>query len=142
MALEGFRVLDMTVWHHGPGAGALLADMGAEVIKIEERLSGDPGRFSMGLGMHTNTHPLSYYFENNNRNKKGFAIDLKKERGREVMYRLVEKSDVLLSNFRRSGLERLGLGYEELKKVNPRLIYSHGTGQGDEGPFANRASGD
>lgn len=142
MALEGFRILDMTVWHHGPGAAALLADMGAEVIKVEERLSGDGGRHSMGLGMHTNTHPLSYYFENNNRNKKGFAIDLKKEKGREVMYRLVEESDVLLSNFRRSGLERLGLGYDELKKINPRLIYAHGTGQGEEGPFSNRASGD
>ncbi|MFQ5874312.1 MAG: CaiB/BaiF CoA transferase family protein [Dehalococcoidia bacterium] len=142
MALEGIRVLDMTVWHHGPGAATLLADMGAEVIKIEERLSGDPGRHSMSLGNLESDNGLSYYFENNNRNKKGLAIDLKKERGREVMFRLVEKSDVLLSNFRKAGLERLGLGYDELKKRNPRLIYAHGSGQGTEGPHRGRPSND
>ena len=142
MALEGFRILDMTVWHHGPGAATLLADMGAEVIKVEERLSGDPGRASMGLSMGAINYPLSYYFENNNRNKKAFAIDLKKEKGQEVMYRLIEESDVLLSNFRRGGLTKLGLDYDDLRKRNPKLIFAHGTGQGEEGPYSNRASGD
>ena len=142
MALEGIRVLDMTVWHHGPGAATFLADMGAEVIKVEERLSGDPGRHSMSLGGISNKLGLSYYFENNNRDKKSLAIDLKKERGREVMYRLVKKSDVLLSNFRKTGLARLGLSYDELKELNPKLVYAHGSGQGPEGPHKGRQSND
>ncbi|MEE9199277.1 MAG: CoA transferase [Dehalococcoidia bacterium] len=142
MALEGIRVLDMTVWHHGPGGAALLADMGAEVIKIEERLSGDPGRHSMSLGGLANPLGISYYFENNNRGKKSLAIDLKKERGLEVMYRLVEGSDVFLSNFRRHSLKRMGLGYDELKRHNPTLIYAHGSGQGPEGPHSRRPSND
>lgn len=144
MALEGFRILDVTVWHHGPGAATLLADMGAEVIKVEERLSGDPGRHVRPERQALRESPgnLSYYFQNNNRNKKGLAIDLKKERGREVMYRLAAKSDVLLSNFRKPGLNRLGLSYDELKKHNSKLIYAHGTGQGEEGPISNRQSND
>ncbi len=142
MALEGIRVIDMTVWHHGPGGSTFLADMGAEVIKVEERLSGDPGRHSMSLGGMNNPLGISYYFENNNRNKKSLAINLKTEKGREVMYRLVEKSDVFLSNFRKTGLARLGLSYEELKAINPKLIYSHGSGQGTRGLHSNRQSND
>ena len=71
----------MTVWHHGPGGGAFLADMGAEVIKVEERMSGDPGRHGGSLGGVENEYGLSYYFENNNRDKKGLAINLKTEKG-------------------------------------------------------------
>ena len=115
--------------------------MGAEVIKIEERRSGDPGRH-IAEEFNIGSNGLNYYFENNNRGKKSLAIDLKKEMGVEAMYRLVEKSDVFLSNFRKAALERLGLGYNELKRRNPRLIYAHGSGQGTEGPFSTRPSND
>ena len=107
MALEGIRVVDMTVWHHGPGGGTFLADMGAEVIKVEERLSGDPGRHGGSLGGVENEYGLSYYFENNNRDKKSLAINLKTEKGHEVITRLLKKSDIFLSNMRKSGLGRL-----------------------------------
>ncbi len=142
MALEGIRVVDMTVWHHGPGGGTFLADMGAEVIKVEERLSGDPGRHGGSLGGVENEYGLSYYFENNNRDKKSLAINLKTEKGHEVITRLLKKSDIFLSNMRKSGLGRLGLSYEEVKEINPDIIYAHGSGQGDQGPLLNRQSND
>ena len=142
MALEGIRVVDMTVWHHGPGGGTFLADMGAEVIKVEERLSGDPGRHGGSLGGVENEYGLSYYFENNNRDKKSLAINLKTEKGHEVITRLLKKSDIFLSNMRKSGLGRLGLSYDEVKEINPDIVYAHGSGQGDKGPLLNRQSND
>jgi len=140
MALEGIRVVDMTVWHHGPGGGTFLADMGAEVIKVEERQSGDPGRHSQA-GID-NDIGLSYYFENNNRDKKGLAINLKTEKGHEVIARLLKKSDIFLSNFRKPALGRLGLSYKDVKEINPDIIYAHGSGQGAEGPLSSRQSND
>ena len=140
MALEGIRVVDMTVWHHGPGGGTFLADMGAEVIKVEERQSGDPGRHSQA-GID-NDIGLSYYFENNNRDKKGLAINLKTEKGHEVITRLLKKSDIFLSNFRKPALGRLGLSYKDVKGINPDIIYAHGSGQGAEGPLSSRQSND
>ena len=142
MALEGIRVVDMTVWHHGPGGGTFLADMGAEVIKVEERLSGDPGRHGGSLGGVENDLGLSYYFENNNRDKKSLAINLKTEKGHKVITRLLKKSDIFLSNMRKSGLGRLGLSYDEVKEINPDIVYAHGSGQGDKGPLLNRQSND
>ena len=142
MALEGIRVVDMTVWHHGPGGGTFLADMGAEVIKVEERQSGDPGRHGGSLGGVENDLGLSYYFENNNRDKKSLAINLKTEKGHEVITRLLKKSDIFLSNMRKSGLGRLGLSYDEVKEINPDIVYAHGSGQGDKGPLLNRQSND
>ena len=142
MALEGIRVVDMTVWHHGPGGGTFLADMGAEVIKVEERQSGDPGRHGGSLGGVENDLGLSYYFENNNRDKKSLAINLKTEKGHEVITRLLKKSDIFLSNMRKSGLGRLGLSYDEVKEINPEIVYAHGSGQGDKGPLLNRQSND
>ncbi len=142
MALEGVRVIDMTIWQQGPVATAMLADMGAEVIKIEERQHGDPGRYSDNVDQEGNRFPLSFYFESNNRDKKSVAINLKTEAGREVLYRLVKKSDVFASNFRKKALERLGLDYPVLRQHNPRLIYALATGYGPRGPDKDRASND
>ena len=137
MPLEGIRVIDASIFQAGPVAGAMLGDMGADVIKIEESASGDLGRYFQILGTDEPEPPFAY-FESNNRNKKSLAINLKKDKAREVIYRLVKKSDVFLSNFRPSALERLGLDYASLFKHNPKVIYAMGNGYGTKGPHADQ----
>ncbi|MDP6347298.1 MAG: CoA transferase, partial [Dehalococcoidia bacterium] len=114
----------------------------ADVIKVEERGVGDPGR-GMTRTFGTSTAlpgGRNYYFETNNRNKRSIAVDLKNERGREVMYRMIENADVFVHNFRQRVPERLGLGYETLSLHNPRLIYAVASGYGPDGDEANRPS--
>ena len=144
MPLEGIRVLDWTIWQQGPVATAMLGDLGAEVIKVEERLGGDPGRgLKRVRGMSTELPGgRNFYFENNNRNKKGITLDLKKEKGREVLCRLAARSDVLVQNMRTGVAERLGLDYPSLAKHNPRLIYAHASGYGPRGPEAREPAFD
>ncbi|HDJ21911.1 MAG TPA: CoA transferase, partial [Candidatus Bathyarchaeota archaeon] len=129
-ALLGIRVLDMSRVLAGPFTGMLLADMGAEVIKLEVPGRGDDSRafppFREGVSM---------YYVNLNRGKKSITLNLKKPEGRELFKGLVAKSDVLLENFRPGTMERLGLGYEELRRVNPRLIYAAISGFGQTGPY-------
>jgi len=138
--LEGIRILDQTMWQLGTVGTMMLAQMGAEVIKIEPPM-GDPGRQmpmwvkgSEGKGSFGGN--LSAYFENNNKCKKGMVLDLSKPKAREVIYELVKKSDVYVENLRPGIPEKLGVGYEDLRKINPRLIYfacsSFGT-KGDDG---------
>ncbi len=128
-ALEGIRVIDLTVWFQGPVAAQHLADFGAEVIKVERPQGGDLGR-----GVRTiKALPIgdwNQYFLVINRNKKSMALDLKEPSGREVMRRLVEGSDVFLSNLSEANLARWGLSYEELSAINPKLIYAMTTGYG------------
>ncbi|MFQ5825790.1 MAG: CaiB/BaiF CoA transferase family protein [Dehalococcoidia bacterium] len=140
--LEGIRVVDWTILQQGPVAASMLGDLGAEVIKIEQRVTGDPARgFTNIMGLPaTALAKRNFYFETNNRNKKGMTLDLKKERAREVVYRLVEKSDVFVQNFRKGVAERLGLGYETLSRYNPKLIYATASGYGPEGPESTRPS--
>lgn len=130
LPLEGIRVLDLTIWQQGPQASAMLADMGADVIKIEAPKAPDPGRRFLRyrpLG-------LSPYFEAHNRNKRSLAIDLKHPKGKEVFMRMLERADVFIHNTRGGSIERLGLDYETVRKVNPRLIYVWGSGYGPRGP--------
>lgn len=142
MPLEGIRVVDWTIWQQGPVAAVMLGDLGAEVIKIEQRESGDPGRGILKMsGIDLSDRP-NFYFEANNRNKLGMAIDLKNPEGRDIVYRLVEKSDVFVQNFRLGVAERLGLGYDDLRQRNPRLIYASATGYGPLGPEAGEPSFD
>ena len=132
MALEGVRVVDMTIGQLGPVASMMLADMGADVIKLEEPVSGDPGRYVhsiMGVSV-----PLSFYFENNNRNKRSITVNLKTERGREIVYRLAETSDVFVTNYRRNAVGKLRVDYQTLSQYNPRIIYAIGSGFGRRGP--------
>lgn len=129
-ALEDIRVLDFTIWQQGPVATTALADMGADVIKIEERVGGDPGRGLLWRGDQT---PLATYFECHNRNKKGIALDVRKEKGRDVIYRLAKQSDVFVQNFRPGVVERLKIDYKTLSEINPRLIYASATGWGSKG---------
>jgi len=101
LPLEGIRILDWTIFQQGPVATMMLGDLGAEVIKLEERLGGDPGRGVMQIaGSQTGGDKRNYYFEANNRHKKSLTLDLKKPPAREIVYRLVEKSDVFVQNFR------------------------------------------
>jgi len=137
-ALDGIRVLDLTLWQQGSYASAMLADLGADVIKIEAPGSPDPGRrflFHPELG-------LSIYFEAHNRGKRSLALDLKKPQGKAAFFRLVERADVFLNNLRLGAVKRLGLSYEALRAVNPRIIYAHATAWGSQGPDAELGSFD
>ena len=112
--LDGIRVVEMAVIHVGPPIGYILGDLGAEVLKIERPDGGDPTR-SKG----------TFWFDAVNRNKKSVTLDLKKESGREALYRLVGRADVFVSNFHTALLERLGADYETLSGINSRLVYGH-----------------
>ena len=142
LPLEGIRVLDWTIWQQGPVCSAMLGDMGAEVIKIEQRGTGDPGRYIAAVGGKESPDRPNWYFEANNRNKQSIALDLKKPEGRAVILELVSRSDVFVQNFRKGVNERLGLDYESLKAVNPRLVYASATGYGPEGPDSGEPSFD
>ena len=132
-ALLGIRVLDMSRVLAGPFAGMLLADMGADVIKLEIPNRGDDSRqFPPFRGDE------SMYYVNLNRGKKSITLDLKTGEGKEIFKELVKQTDVLLENFRPGTMKKLGLGYDELKKINPRLIYSAISGFGQTGPYSNR----
>ena len=141
--LKGIRVLDWTVWQFGPVSTAMMADMGADVIKIES-LDGDAGRglwrassLTMELGGGRNA-----YFETTNRGKRGMAINFKTERGREIVYKLVKDADVFVQNFRQGVAERLGMSYEKLSEINPMLVYGSANGYGPSGPDSHLPSFD
>ena len=145
MVLDGIRVLDWTIFQQGPVASMLLGDLGADVIKIEERTGGDLGRGMMRVagamvgGKEVQRNP---YFEAGNRNKRSLTVDLRKEQAREIIYGLVEKSDVFIQNFRMGVAERMAMDYETLCKRNPRLIYAHASGWGPKGPDKDDPSAD
>jgi crotonobetainyl-CoA:carnitine CoA-transferase CaiB-like acyl-CoA transferase len=115
LPLSGIRVLELSLAVMGPTCGLILADMGAEVIRVERAPEGDETRRLQGFG--------TGFFPFLNRNKKSIAIDLKSERGKEVLKKLILSSDVLLENFAPGTIERLGFGYDQLASLNPRLIY-------------------
>ena len=142
--LDGVRVIDWTIWQQGPVSTMMLADLGAEVIKLEERVGGDPGRgvLSIAGAMVGATSGPNFYFEANNRHKQSLTLDLKKPEALEIVYKLVEKSDVFVQNFRKGVADRLGLGYEKFKQRNPKIIYASATGYGPEGPDSAEPSFD
>ena len=132
-ALEGIRVVELGHWVAVPSACALLADGGAEGIKVEEPGVGDAMR-GMTAIEGVAVGPVHFWFEQINRNKKSVAVDLRRERGREVVHRLVRTADVFASNFRLSVLKRFGMDYHTLSQLNPRLVYTVLTGFGKLGP--------
>jgi len=132
-ALHGVRILDLSAVVSGPMAAVVLADQGADVIKIEPPGWGDGIRF---LGASRNG--LSSIFSMINRNKRSLAINLKHPAGRALVSKLVETADVLLQNFRPGKMEALGLDYESLKTINPNLIYASINGMGEVGPYAEQ----
>ncbi|GAB1476341.1 CaiB/BaiF CoA-transferase family protein [Bacillota bacterium] len=135
--LEGVTVLDLTRVLAGPYSGMLLADMGANVIKIEVPGRGDDSR---AFGPFINGE--SAYYMNLNRNKRGVTLNLKTEEGKEIFKNLVKCADIVLENFRPGTMEKLGLGYDVLKEINPGIIYGAVSGFGHYGPYSNRAGYD
>src|SRR5437899_10482590 len=129
---EGVRVLDLSRMLAGPYGSMLLADMGAEVIKIEDPDGGDPMRM---MGPPFLPDGESAYFLAINRNKKSLALDLARDRGREVFYDLVRQADIVWENFRPGIMERLGLAYSKLWSLNQRHIGSAISAYGQEGPY-------
>ena len=132
-ALENVVVLDLTRVVAGPYAGSILGDFGAKVIKIEVPGRGDDAR---GYGPYRNGE--SVYYANLNHNKKGITLNLKADEGKEVFKKLVAKADVVIENYRPGVRDKLGLGYDVLKEINPRLIYGAVSGFGSYGPYSQR----
>jgi len=138
LPLDNIRILDLSRDLAGPFCSMILADLGAEVIKVEIPERGDEAR-SWGPPFIGGE---SAYFLSVNRNKKSVTINLKMEEGREILYKMVEKSDVFLENFRWGVAERLGIHYEKISKINPRIIYCSISGFGHTGPYRDRPAYD
>jgi crotonobetainyl-CoA:carnitine CoA-transferase CaiB-like acyl-CoA transferase len=136
--LKDVKVIDLSHIMAGPACSMLLADMGADVIKVERMPDGDDSRRMVPPTIADQ----SAAFLMMNRNKRGIALDLRTEGGRNVLSRLLKNADVLIENFRRGTMERMGLGYDALHALNPRLIYCSISGFGRTGPYANRGGFD
>ncbi|HXF46199.1 MAG TPA: CoA transferase [Burkholderiaceae bacterium] len=132
------RVLELAQIMAGPTAGMMLADMGADVVKVEKLPGGDDARDYREPRINGVSAPFLIL----NRNKRGIAVNLKHPQGREVLLRLVRTADVLIENYRRGTLEKLGLGYDVLSQVNPGLIYCAVSGYGRTGPYADKGGFD
>lgn len=133
--LEGVRVLAFTQFLMGPIASQYLADMGADVIKVEQPGNGAWERSWSGTDLFLNG--VSAFFLMGNRNMRSVTINLKSERGREVALKLAQQADVIIENFRPGVLTRLGVGYEKVRALNPRIIYASGSGYGSDGPYSH-----
>ncbi|MEM1134492.1 MAG: CoA transferase [Bacteroidota bacterium] len=140
-ALESVKVLDFTQLLQGPYATQMLGDLGADVIKIERNESGDIYR-QMTFFNQWIAGDESPCFMAWNRNKRSLAVDMKSEKGKEIIYKLIEKADIVMENFRPGVMERLGYGYQNMKKVKPDIIYCSASGWGDAGPYLTRPGQD
>ena len=136
--LAGVRVLELAQIMAGPTCGLMLADMGADVVKIEKLPGGDDSRSYREPRINGVSAPFLML----NRNKRGIALDLKSNDGRAILLRLVRNADVLVENYRRDTMEKLGLGYDVLARENPALVYCAITGFGRDGPLADRGGFD
>src|SRR5437867_3314806 len=135
--LSGLRVIDCGTYIAGPAAATIMSDFGAEVIKVERPPAGDPYRLLFRLpGMPAS--PIDYCWVLDARNKKSLALDLGDASGREALLKLVASADVFVTNYQPQLVAKFRLGYQELRAVNPRLIYAHVTGYGEIGPEAEK----
>lgn len=135
--LEGIRVIELSRHLAGPYAAMTLGDLGADVVKVEA-----PGRGDDTRGFSPYWNGISAYYLSTNRNKRSITLDLKSEQGQQVIHRLAAVSDILIENFRPGTTERMGIGYEQLKEINPRLIYCAVSAFGSDGPDKDRAGVD
>ncbi len=137
--LKGVKVLSFTHFLQGPSAVQMLADLGADVIKVE-RTKGAYERYWSGMDTYKNG--VSVFFLLANRNQKSLAVDLHSEEGKELIYKIVKETDVVVENYRPDAMKRLGLGYEKLKEINPKLIYCSCSGYGSDGPYSKKPGQD
>ena len=143
--LEGIKVIEIGQEIQGPFAGLFLADLGADVVKVENKETGDLSRWmaaSLIGGPGVRNAAVSHYFIAMNRGKRSITADLKYPAAIEIVRRMVKAYDVLLTNYRPGVLDRLGLGYEEVRKLNPRIVYAQGSSWGPKGPWVMRPSRD
>lgn len=138
--LTGIRVVDLTKSLAGPYCTMMLGDLGAEVIKVEQPGTGDETR-GWGPPFVKNTTDSAYFFAVN-RNKKSITLNLKTEKGKEILWGLIKRADVLVESYRVGALDRLGFGYKYVCEINPKLIYCSITGYGTTGPYASRGGYD
>ena len=139
LPLEGVRVLDFSQVMMGPCCTQMLGDYGADVIKIERADVGDLSRWSVGDDPDGGNNPV---FSSLNRNKRSITLDLKRPEDRAVVLRLVETADVVVNNFRPGVMDRMGFGYDDLRAINPRIVYAVGTGYGLDGPNIHKGGQD
>ena len=140
--LKGVRVVEVAQWWFVPAAGAVLADWGADVIKVEHPVSGDPQRGLVTSGLVPSTGGVNFMIEQPNRGKRSVGLDLAHPRGRDLLYRLVETADVFLTNFLPAARRRLRIDVEDIRRVNPKVVYVRGHGQGARGPDAEKGGYD
>ncbi|MEO8110850.1 MAG: CaiB/BaiF CoA-transferase family protein [Ginsengibacter sp.] len=140
-ALEGIKVLDFSQLLQGPFASQMLGDLGADVIKIERYGQGDiyRGMTFFNKWIASDESPCFMAW---NRNKRSLAIDMKKSEGKEIIFKLVKQADIVIENFRPGVMARLGYGYEDFKKINPKIIYCSASGWGSDGPYLKRPGQD
>jgi crotonobetainyl-CoA:carnitine CoA-transferase CaiB-like acyl-CoA transferase len=139
--LDGIRVLEVAQWWFVPSAGAILADWGAEVIKIEHPKTGDPQRGLVTSGLIPQGG-FNFMWEQPNRGKKSVALDIRTDTGRDLLYKLAAQSDVFLTSFLPDARRRLAIDVEDIRRINPRIVYARGSGQGVRGPDAERGGYD
>ena len=142
LPLEGVRVLDLSRLLPGPFCSLLLADFGADVLKVEDTAMGDYLRWSPPMVEGVEDSAASAMFLALNRNKRSVRVNLKDARGREVLFALVRSSDVVLESFRPGVLDRLGCGYAALREVNPAIVYCAISGYGQDSPLRDRSGHD
>jgi crotonobetainyl-CoA:carnitine CoA-transferase CaiB-like acyl-CoA transferase len=140
--MDGIRVLEVASWTYVPMAGGVLAEWGADVIKVEHPDTGDPQRGLISGGLFPAGATTNFTFEHPNRGKKSVGIDLGSDGGRQVLLKLVATADVFLTNFLPSARRKLRIDVEDIRAVNPNIIYARGTGNGNRGPEADRGGYD
>jgi crotonobetainyl-CoA:carnitine CoA-transferase CaiB-like acyl-CoA transferase len=142
-ALSGIKVVEVAAWTFVPAAGAVLADWGADVIKVEHPVMGDPqrGLISMGL-IPGGADAINYIIEQPNRGKRSIGLDISTDGGREILHQLVRSADVFLTSFLPSVREKLQIEVDDIRAVNPDIVYARGSGQGPHGPDAGKGGYD
>ena len=140
--MEGVRVLEMAIYAFAPSAAAILADWGADVLKVEHPVLGDPGRVTAAWGVPADVNGVSHLWEVTNRGKRAIALDVATQEGREFLMQLVDESDVFVTNFLPAARRKLGIEPEDIQGRNPRIIYARGSAQGPRGELSERGGFD
>jgi crotonobetainyl-CoA:carnitine CoA-transferase CaiB-like acyl-CoA transferase len=140
--LEGIRLIEVADWVFVPSAATALSDWGAEVIKVEHPSRGDPLRGLMHAGLVPGVRGIDFFMAQVARNKRSIGVDLATDDGRAILYKLVEGADIFLTSYLPSARQKLGIDYDNIRKINPKIIYAKGHGQGQKGPDADKGGYD